>query len=488
MQIKNRKLKTNNKGITLIALVITIIVLLILASVAIATLTGDNGILTKAVTAKDKTTEAEAREAVQLEAIGSIDNTGKFNYEDFKTNVKKNLGLTDSNIKDNGNGTCTVTYKGYDVTVDKTTGEVTTIVKAGEIPPTPPAGDYNTGTTVAEAIEQDKPFENNTPITDEFGNKITVPAGFKIIKDNPADPTPSVKDGIVIQDATYEGTIGSEFVWIPVGEIKKSETETVTISLGRYEFNETGEKSDYSGGATEDTQANHNSDYKNAIATDIENFKLKASAEGSGGYYIGRYEARVDNYDASAITTSNSEYKVNWTGYKAQSGKELKLVIKPNNQVWNYVTQNKASELSKNMYTDKTFTSDLMNSYAWDTATLFLQTFDDRTLEGKKVYSRQNSLNSSLANQGTNKLEVSKQDKICNVWDMASNCYEWTTETLYGWVLEEREHYFPCVLRGSNYNLGGGSYSYKSYYTADRNPDFTTSAYSTTTFRPLLYL
>ena len=37
-----------NKGITLIALVITIIVLLILAGVTIATLTGDNGILTKA--------------------------------------------------------------------------------------------------------------------------------------------------------------------------------------------------------------------------------------------------------------------------------------------------------------------------------------------------------------------------------------------------------------------------------------------------------
>ena len=44
--MKTRKIKTN-KGITLIALVITIIVLLILAGVTIAMLTGDNGILTK---------------------------------------------------------------------------------------------------------------------------------------------------------------------------------------------------------------------------------------------------------------------------------------------------------------------------------------------------------------------------------------------------------------------------------------------------------
>ena len=54
------------KGITLIALVITIVVLLILAGVTIATLTGKNGILTKVTTAKDKTAIAEAKEKVNL--------------------------------------------------------------------------------------------------------------------------------------------------------------------------------------------------------------------------------------------------------------------------------------------------------------------------------------------------------------------------------------------------------------------------------------
>ena len=52
---QNLKERENGKnGITLIALVITIIVLLILAGVTIATLTGDNGILTKAQNAKEK--------------------------------------------------------------------------------------------------------------------------------------------------------------------------------------------------------------------------------------------------------------------------------------------------------------------------------------------------------------------------------------------------------------------------------------------------
>ena len=58
--MKNVKdcLKFRNRGITLIALVITIIVLLILAGVSIATLTGDNGILTRAQEAENKTEEA----------------------------------------------------------------------------------------------------------------------------------------------------------------------------------------------------------------------------------------------------------------------------------------------------------------------------------------------------------------------------------------------------------------------------------------------
>ena len=66
-----------SKGITLIALVITIIVLLILAGVAIATLTGDNGILTKAVQAKDATRGGEVKEYVEMALVENTmaDNT-----------------------------------------------------------------------------------------------------------------------------------------------------------------------------------------------------------------------------------------------------------------------------------------------------------------------------------------------------------------------------------------------------------------------------
>ncbi len=87
-----RKLK-ETKGITLIALVITIIVLLILAAVSIATLTGENGILTKAKTAKEETNEATAREKIQVAVMGSFDKNGKLDINELKDNLKKE-GIT----------------------------------------------------------------------------------------------------------------------------------------------------------------------------------------------------------------------------------------------------------------------------------------------------------------------------------------------------------------------------------------------------------
>lgn len=57
----------NQKGITLIALVITIIVLIILAAVSIAMLTGDNGILTNAEKSRTMTNEASAADKINME-------------------------------------------------------------------------------------------------------------------------------------------------------------------------------------------------------------------------------------------------------------------------------------------------------------------------------------------------------------------------------------------------------------------------------------
>ena len=76
------KINKKNNGITLIALVITIIVLLILAGVSIATLTGQNGILTQAQNAKKETQEAQLEEEKRLTAMEAATNLENQTYKD----------------------------------------------------------------------------------------------------------------------------------------------------------------------------------------------------------------------------------------------------------------------------------------------------------------------------------------------------------------------------------------------------------------------
>ena len=453
---KKQKLK-ESKGITLIALVITIIVLLILAGVTIATLTGDNGILGKANDAKTQTEQAKEDENLKIAIAGSYGTDGKLNLKDLKDNLE-NQGIDYD--KNNTGFPLEVIVNGEKKKIDAN-GNVTVKLES--------VADSKTNGTV---------FKDTTTLEDTYGNQVKVPKGFKIANDSATD----VIGGIVIEDATYTNTIGSQFVWIPVGTgenaIKKANKETVDIALGRYEFTQNSDgtikTSEYlASSCTEDTTANHNSDYKNAIAKDIE--KFKTSANSNHGYYIGRYEAGVVDYDSS-VSTSNSNNKTNWTGY---TGDNIKLVCKKEQQVWNYVTQNKASEVSRNMYgSEAKVTSDLINSYAWDTAIVFIQKCGTESNSSTYSYTYGDSSRSTSAPQttGTNILNATKKvDKQCNIFDMAGNCVEWTTETC-------SDSFLPCVVRGGYYG------SSSNYTSGQRNRDYTSNASSDHSFRPLLYL
>ena len=455
---KKQKLK-ESKGITLIALVITIIVLLILAGVTIATLTGDNGILKKAGDAKTQTEQAKEDENLKIAIAGSYGTDGKLNLKDLKDNLE-NQGINYD--KNNTGFPLEVTVNGEKKKIDAN-GNIIESIQS-----------LKTKGTV---------FKDTTTLEDTYGNQVTIPKGFKIADDSATEVT----GGIVIEDATYTNTIGSQFVWIPVGTgenaIKKANNETVDIALGRYEFTKnsdgtikTSEFSDRS--YTEDTTASHNSSsYGNAIANDIEEF-ITSVKEINHGYYIGRYEAGVADYDSS-VSTSNSNNKTNWTGY---TGDNIKLVCKKEQQVWNKVTQNKASELSRDMYgSEAKVTSDLINSYAWDTAIVFVQKCGTERNSSTYSYTCGCSSTSTSAPQttGTNILEAtSKVDKQCNIFDMAGNCYEWTTET-------HSNSYSPFVVRGGFYYDGGSNFytSNRLYCSGD-----TSYANSYNSFRPLLYL
>ena len=311
---------------------------------------------------------------------------------------------------------------------------------------------------ILETLESVKGTETtNTTVKDNLGNKVVVPAGFKVI-----NPTENVTNGIVVEDVTHEATKGSQFVWIPVGDvIKDSAGNKETITLRRYVFNADGsvntelsktEPGDQlktsSGYSYYFTEGLKDSTTSNTHAKDIEDFKNKVNNI-THGYYIGRYESRKNG---------------------------TQVTVKASDTVYNNITQPNAATVSRGMYSsDSNFESDLMNSYAWDTAIVFLQKFDNRANKASlKPYSKQNSLNDDLASQGTNNLEVSKQDVICNVYDMASNCWEWTTETY-------SDSTYPCTLRG-------GNYYYSGYYTSFRVDNVTSRSDDFISFRSLLYM
>ena len=427
---KKQKLK-ESKGITLIALVITIIVLLILAGVTIATLTGDNGILKKAGDAKTQTEQAKEDENLKIAIAGSYGTDGKLNLKDLKDNLE-NQGID------------------YD---KNNTGFPLEVIVNGE------KKKIDANGNIIESIQSLKTkgtvFKDTTTLEDTYGNQVTIPKGFKIADDSATEVT----GGIVIEDATYTNTIGSQFVWIPVGTgenaIKKANKETVDIALGRYSFTQNSDgtitTSEYSGSYTEDTTANHNSSYENAIAKDIEQFKT--SANSNHGYYIGRYEAGKTDNDGFMVCKSGQE-------------------------VWNSITQPKASEVSRNMYgSEAKVTSDLINSYAWDTAIVFIQKCG--TESNSLTYSQTAGLSLTSTSKpqttGTNILnETKKVDKQCNIFDMAGNCWEWTTET-------SSLSSIPCVSRGGYYYSSGR-------YTSSRGSNFTSATGSDLSFRPLLYL
>ena len=362
-------LKNKNKGITLVALVITIIILLILAGISISALT-NTGIFGKAKDAKQKSADAELDQNTKLDS--------------YENEIDNYLPKQNSNK------------------------------------------------TVEQAKEKVLSTEKNIELVDAKGNKIVIPAGFKVTGD-----ATTVDKGIVIEDATSGATAGSQFVWVPVGKITKADGTETEIKLNRYTFASDGTPTEKNEEVIDTYfQELATSNKGNTIAKNITNFKN--SVKTNGGYYIGRYEARK-NATSGKLTEVNSD------------------------SVWNLISQPKAATQARNMYDEQQpFTSDLMNSYAWDTAITFIQNCTDKT-----NYANQPSLNESLSQTGTT------NDNPCNIFDMASNVIEWTTET---------SSISPCVGRGGSY------YDYSGYCTSYRFYNNTSYNNYDIGFRPLLYV
>ena len=108
--LKKNELK-NSKGITLIALVITIIVLLILAGVSIAMLSGDNSILQKAADAKTKTEKSQEKEIIALAYNSTLAKKVSNGDSTAVTASDLNYELTNQGATASGSNPITITFE-----------------------------------------------------------------------------------------------------------------------------------------------------------------------------------------------------------------------------------------------------------------------------------------------------------------------------------------------------------------------------------------
>ena len=429
--MKNKRI-LKERGITLIALVVTIVVLLILAGVSLNAIFSENGIIKRAKDAQNKMDQATQND---LDSINELNN-----WIDGKTNGTTGGGTTGGDAN------------------PSTTSKISTLV----------------GTVV----------DKNTKAEDAYGNKITIPKGFKVVAHGTVagsatytysgDNIPAVQDGIVIEN----GTDGNQFVWVPVGTIKNksddSKGATSTITLGGYsDFTMT------NGAVASGQPAQVASVEKCTQAVTIKSYYQELSTFRAGNSEAG---STAENATARKLEEFISTSLSNGGYYIARfeaSGTASKIASKYNQTVLVDITQPNAAKAAREMYGEikennkLVYASDLVNSYAWDTAIIFIQTYSIG--EDASRYASQNK-STSFANTGIN------NDKYCNIYDMSGNASEWTTESSTGSVNSSS---YPCVNRGGVFLTGKGV---SLGFTSGRGYDNTTSCLSNSGLRPLLYV
>ncbi len=462
MKTKNKRNYSNQTGITLIALVVTIVVLLILAGVSLNAVFGQDGIIQKAKDAQNKMDQAVENDQKGINELS--------NWLDGKINGNSEGNTTGGNTTGDDTPTEKPLITDSSLTSDdRTTSESTTVIAK-----------------------------------DKKGNQVVVPGGFKIS----GDSGETVQQGIVIEDKD-----GNQFVWIPVsnkdgikvGEegststpIIKDDGSEVEITLGRYTFATSSpgtptpiqKGSEYdqttlsqATAGTLDTKYRAGSyfyelngsrtgkgssgkDGTNTTAKNLKDFIEKT--ESNKGFYIARYEASYGSgYNSSGTDRVTKFGNAKPLSKPSTSKSTSSMDYEKTGTLWNNITQGQAALVSQNMYkNDKYVESDLINSYAWDTAIVYIQAM------GNDNYANQKDGNGTLKNTG------STGDEKCKIFDMAGNTREWTTE-YSTYTLSSNPN--PCTSRGGNYYI-------PNYSTGGRNNDNANNSRDSISFRPLLYV
>ena len=394
-----------NKGITLVALVITIIIIIILATVAINFAFGNNGLITRAEQARD-----------------FYANDTKYTEESM-SNVSSYLeGMLPGGSEDGGDEP-----------------------EEPDVPPTP-----TTPTTVADAIpgegEEIYIFEETTQIADASGDNMWVPKGFGIASDSATD----IDDGVVI--TTADNT--KQFVWIPVDETSLGEmynttggektllgvsTKTSIYSKLRVRSEETSnwslsEPGQTSGIREPDVLSSYDTDSKYYTILDSNYTSTKdmadamvaeyaatyASIEQYDGFYIGRYEL-TGSVDVPTVQKGQTVLSGNWYNLKKAC---TNVVTGDEHGAQSIMIYGNQWDEVMDWLVDTGMSSDLVNvdSSSWGNYS------DYNTANG---YEEGNERYEALVGTGVLPAGSSEYWQANNIYDLAGNCYELTQEARY---------------------------------------------------------
>ena len=236
---QNLKERVNGKnGITLIALVITIIVLLILAGVTIATLTGDNGILTKAQNAKEKNAQKTVEEQINLAVQASRINEGLVINKEILEQELTNNGI-EITKSENDELPWTVKKDGYVYTISEngeikekegiaiTTGDIE--ILKGSTEGKKVSAQILSGETGTIKWEH----TGNITLSATEGNEITVNVNSNANAGDIATITARIdgktyQDSINVKIVTQVTSVTAEKIEVSIGDKKKIEKITAT--------------------------------------------------------------------------------------------------------------------------------------------------------------------------------------------------------------------------------------------------------------------
>ena len=362
-------------GITLIALVVTIVVLLILSSVTISAIFSDNGIIKKAQEAANKTKEAVEREQAELNQL----------YNDLAS------------------------------ALNNTTGGGGTIPDEPEKPEMPEGWDDTKVNAVESADGIIVPVPKGYTASEVTGEN-TVKDGFVIYENITGEDK---KEPVTDTNAPTARTTRNQFVWVPVANPSEMYgTDSSGKKWGKlYNFSSDGitarNWTEQEGIMTITSATSYrepdavDSDSSNSLTKgqlEQEFNSMIASVEKYGGFYIGRYETGNLSQAEAVVVKNNSDIA---------------------SQTW-YTMYNKAKGVAAN----SNVTTTMIWGCQWDATLRWM--YNSGNAEKKKYTYDSTGKGNYSGTNGNKPIATGSVEEyaVNNIYNMAGNVWDWTIEAV----------------------------------------------------------